>query len=155
MTSDHFASVAADARELARLAKLRYVSDEEPGFGRQRNGHGFVYINTQDRRLRGARELNRIEKLVIPPAWTDVWICRFAPGHLQATGHDDRNRKQYLYHERWRETANLAKFARIAEFGKCLPKLRRSISRDLLGRKPSRKRVLAGMVAMLDVTSIR
>jgi DNA topoisomerase-1 len=113
--------------ELARLARLRYVSDGDPGYTRQRNGHGFAYLNARGARLRDSRKLDRLEQLSIPPAWTDVWICRFATGHLQATGHDDRNRKQYLYHERWREVANLAKFIRIEQFGQVLPKLRKAV----------------------------
>jgi DNA topoisomerase-1 len=144
-----------EPRELAKLAHLRYVSDGKPGYYRRVNGHGFLYFTSRHGRLRDPRELERIEQLAIPPAWTDVWICRFANGHLQATGHDDRKRKQYLYHERWREAANLAKFVRIGEFGQLLPKIRRAIARDLSGTQLTRTRVLAGMVALLDATSIR
>jgi DNA topoisomerase-1 len=84
-----------------------------------------------------------------------VWICRSADGHLQATGRDDRGRKQYIYHERWREVSNLAKFWRMKQFVKFLPTLRERVARDLAGRELSQKRVLAGMVALLDLTSIR
>jgi DNA topoisomerase I len=146
---------ALEPAQLARLARLRYVSDVDRGYSRQRNGHGFVYLNSRGARLRNPGELERVEHLAIPPAWTEVWICRFATGHLQATGHDDRKRKQYLYHERWRKVANLAKFLRIEEFGLVLPKLRRAVARDLNGKDLSRKRVLAGIVALLDATSIR
>jgi DNA topoisomerase-1 len=141
--------------ELARLAGLRYVSDEKPGFTRQVNGCGFYYCNGHGLRVRNRRNIARIESLAIPPAWTDVWICRFAEGHLQATGRDDRQRKQYIYHERWREISNLAKFWRLRHCPRFLPELRRRVTRDLGGRGLGRNRVLAGMIAILDLTSIR
>jgi DNA topoisomerase I len=144
-----------DPPKLARIARLRYVNDSESGFSRERNGPGFYYLNSRGGRLRDKSKIARIESLVIPPAWVDVWICRFANGHLQATGFDDRKRKQYLYHERWRAVADLAKFIRLAEFGRLLPKLRQQFMRDLRGKGLSRRRVLAGMVAVLDATSIR
>jgi DNA topoisomerase-1 len=143
------------AEDLARLAQLQYVRDEEVGISRQCNGHGFYYTNVRGIRLRDLRTLKRIETLAIPPAWTDVWICRSSDGHLQATGRDDRHRKQYIYHERWREISNLAKFLRLGDWAELLPKLRRAVTRDLRGKELSRNRVLAGMVALLDLTSIR
>jgi DNA topoisomerase-1 len=141
--------------ELARLARLRYVTDEVVGYSRERNGEGFYYLGARGVRIRDRQLLKRIETLAIPPAWTDVWICRFAEGHLQATGRDDRQRKQYIYHERWREISNLAKFLRLADCVRFLPALRQSITRDLRQRHLTRTRVLAGMVALLDLTSIR
>jgi DNA topoisomerase I len=141
--------------ELARLAQLRYVSDEQTGYSRQLNGSGFKYLNSAGRELRDKRQIERITGLVIPPAWKQVWICRFADGHLQATGFDSRKRKQYLYHPRWQETANLAKFARLRDFGKVLPSIRRKVQARLKGNQLTRSRVLAGMVAILDATSIR
>lgn len=147
-------SVSIPAEELAQLARLKYVSDCEDGILRQRNGRGFVYL-FRGKKIRNRRLVERIERLAIPPAWREVWICGTANGHLQATGRDDRNRKQYLYHSRWRETADLAKFARIEEFGRVLPRLRTAIARDLAGRSLTAKRVLGGMLAILDLTSIR
>ena len=141
--------------ELARIAQLRYIADEEPGLTRKMNGKGFGYFNGENHRLRDKRQLARIDALAIPPAWTDVWICRFADGHLQATGHDARGRKQYLYHEHWREISNAAKFWRLKVCPKLLPVLRRKVTRDLQGGELTSKRVLAGMVALLDLTSIR
>jgi DNA topoisomerase-1 len=141
--------------ELARFAKLRYMLDEQPGFTRQLNGHGFYYSKGRGRKLRDERQLKRIETLAIPPAWTEVWICPRPDGHLQATGHDARGRKQYIYHERWRELSNLAKFLRLKPCGKFLPILRRQVARDLRGRELTRERVLAGIVALLDLTFIR
>src|SRR5882757_7785234 len=141
--------------ELARLASLKYVLDDEAGFGRHMNGSGFQYLNGHGRRLRDTRHIKRIDSLAIPPAWTDVWICRQPNGHLQATGRDDRGRKQYIYHEQWREISNEAKFLRLKPCVQFLPVLRRHISNDLRGRELSRTRVMAGLVALLDLTSIR
>jgi DNA topoisomerase-1 len=141
--------------ELARIAKLRYVLDEEPGFTRSLNGKGFQYFNGHGKRLRDHRHVARIETLAIPPAWTEVWICPYANGHLQATGHDARGRKQYLYHEHWRAISNAAKFWRLKECPKFLPTLRKRVNLDLRGAELSRNRVLAGMVALLDLTAIR
>src|SRR5215212_2415584 len=141
--------------ELARLARLKYVLDDEVGFVRHMNGSGFQYLNGHGRPLRNARHIQRIESLAIPPAWTDVWICRQPDGHLQATGRDARGRKQYIYHEQWREISNQAKFLRLKSCTRFLPVLRRQVSRDLGGRDLSRTRVLAGLVALLDLTAIR
>lgn len=141
--------------DLARLAHLRYVTDQEPGMSRRRHGQGFSYTTARGTPLRDPRKITRIETLAIPPAWRDVWICTVSAGHLQATGRDARQRKQYLYHERWQEVAGLAKFARLAEFGAQLPKLRRDVATLLRGRTLTRERVLAGMVAVLDLTGIR
>jgi DNA topoisomerase-1 len=141
--------------ELATLASLRYVLDEQPGFAREKNGSGFYYLNGEGRRVRDKQLVARIDALAIPPAWTDVWICRSADGHLQATGRDDRGRKQYIYHERWREVSNLAKFWRLRHCGSFLPELRRKVTNDLGGRELTQRRVLAGMVALLDLTLIR
>src|SRR3954471_17293572 len=141
--------------ELARIAKLRYMRAEEPGFTRALNGKGFLYFNGSGKAIRSARHITRIETLAIPPAWTDVWICRYPDGHLQATGHDARGRKQYLYHEHWRAISNAAKFWRLRECPAFLPKLRKRVKRDLRGRELTKNRVLAGMVALLDLTAIR
>jgi DNA topoisomerase-1 len=141
--------------ELARFAKLQYVLDDQPGFTRLLNGHGFCYSNGRGRKLRDQRQLKRIEALAIPPAWTEVWICRLPDGHLQATGHDARGRKQYLYHQHWREISNLAKFLRLKPCAKFLPALRQQVSRDLRAPELTRERVLAGIVALLDLTFIR
>jgi DNA topoisomerase-1 len=105
--------------------------------------------------VRDAQRVARFEQLAIPPAWRDVWICRFAKGHLQATGRDSRRRKQYVYHPRWCEAANLAKFWRLRAFGDVLPALRRTITRDMAGQQLTRTRILAGIVAALDATSVR
>jgi DNA topoisomerase-1 len=141
--------------ELARLAQLRYVSDQDAGYVRERRGQRFVYLDHRGRRLVNAAKVARIDQLAIPPAWRDVWICRYAKGHLQATGRDSRKRKQYVYHARWNEISNLAKFWRLGAFGQALPSLRRRLARSLTGNKLSRDRMLAGIVGLLDATSIR
>src|SRR5215204_5430846 len=121
--------------ELACLAKLQYVLDDESGFTRKTNGSGFCYVNGNGRSLRDPQHIKRIETLAIPPAWTNVWICRAPTGHLQATGRDARGRKQYIYHEHWREISNLAKFLRLTQCPRFLPRLRRRVARDLPGGK--------------------
>jgi DNA topoisomerase-1 len=141
--------------ELAKLARLRYVSDEEPGFTRRRSGSGFMYLNTRGDVLRDPKQLARIKSLVIPPAWQDVWICPHSTGHIQVTGRDARGRKQYMYHERWQHVANLVKFVRMEPFGQILPNLRAALHANLAGRKLTRTRVLSGVLALLDLTAIR
>jgi DNA topoisomerase-1 len=140
-------------KNLARRAGLRYVSDRDPGLSRIRNGDRFLY------RKRGkpitAEDRTRIKELVIPPAWKDVWICAHPYGHLQATGRDDRGRKQYLYHTRWQETVNLAKFDRLYDIGNLLPLIRKQVLRDLKLPGLSKTRVIALVVRLLDLTGIR
>jgi DNA topoisomerase I len=148
-------SATLEPAELAKIARLRYVSDSDAGFTRRRNGKGFVYVDARGKPLRDPRKLKRIESLVIPPAWKEVWICGSSNGHLQATGRDARKRKQYLYHERWQQISNLAKFLRMEQFGELLPKIRRKIARQISTDELTRERVLAGMVALLDLTGIR
>jgi DNA topoisomerase-1 len=143
----------ADADEHA--AGLRYVSGWTPGITRRRSGRGFVYLDAEGRRISEPDELERIRALVIPPAWTDVWICGDHRGHLQATGRDARGRKQYRYHPRWRAHRDQNKFDRMSAFGAALPGIRRSVDRDLGRRGLTRDRALASMVLLLDRTLIR
>lgn len=135
--------------------RLRYVSDTEPGYTRRRCGRGFAYLDSRGRPLRDARTLARIRALAIPPAYTDVWICRSADGHLQATARDARGRKQYRYHAAWRATRDDTKFARTIEFAQALPALRRRIARDLRQRGVHRDKVLATVLRLLDRTRVR
>src|SRR5919197_5602028 len=104
MSKGHRHSAGSEAAESAREAGLRYVSDQMPGIRRRRSGGGFAYVGPDGERVRERAVLRRIRALAVPPAWTDVWICPLANGHLQATGHDARGRKQYRYHPRWRAT---------------------------------------------------
>lgn len=135
--------------------RLRYVSDAESGHTRRRCGNGFAYFDWRGRRLRDAHTLARIRALAIPPAYTDVWICRSADGHLQATARDARGRKQYRYHPAWRKARDSTKFARTIEFAEALPALRRRIGRDLRERGMHRDKVLAAILRLLDRTQIR
>ncbi|HEX4755943.1 MAG TPA: DNA topoisomerase IB [Candidatus Dormibacteraeota bacterium] len=145
-----------DAAVSARAAGLRYVSDASPGIRREaRPGGGFRYIGTDGRAIRRAAELQRIAHLAVPPAWTDVWICPHANGHIQATGRDARRRKQYRYHDRWREARDATKYERTLAFGEALPRIRAQVDRDLRRPDLSRERVLALVVRLLDATYIR
>jgi len=110
-------AVFIDPLESARDAGLRYVSDDSPGIRRRKRGKGFTYTDPQGRTVRQRKVLHRIAKLAIPPAWTDVWICTKANGHLQATGRDARGRKQYRYHAEWRAVRDETKFGRMILFG--------------------------------------
>ena len=138
----------------ARAAGLRYVSGRESGFARRRRGRGFQYIDA-DGGPPSSEQVQRIEALAIPPAWTDVWICRSANGHLQATGRDARGRKQYRYHPRWREVRDETKYHRLLAFGRALPRIRRRVEKDMSRRALNRERVVATVVHLLDTTNIR
>src|SRR5213594_1363396 len=138
--------------EAAQSAGLRYVSDTLPGIRRRRAGSGFVYVDADGKRLRDAHEIARIRSIVIPPAWTDVWICPRADGHLQAVGRDARGRKQYRYHPRWRAVRDRTKYERMIAFAKSLPRIRRRLREDLSRPGLSRDKVLATVVQLLEST---
>jgi DNA topoisomerase-1 len=140
-------------KRLARRAGLKYVTDRDAGISRLRKGEGFVYRKRNKPLSR--EDLQRVKSLVIPPAWTDVWICADPNGHLQATGRDQRGRKQYLYHTRWQETVNLAKFDRLYDIGNLLPLIRKQVLRGLKQPGLSKQRVIALVVRLLDLTGIR
>jgi DNA topoisomerase I len=146
---------SADPIESAHEAGLHYVTDDQPGIQRKRAGSGFSYVGPDGARIRDQGTLLRIKHLVIPPAWTDVWICPDARGHLQATGRDARGRKVYLYHPRWREVRDAAKYERLAAFGQALPRIRERIEADLRRHGLPREKVLAAVVKLLEETSIR
>jgi DNA topoisomerase-1 len=133
---------------------LRYSSDAAPGIRRLGHAKAFRYVAPNGRPV-SLRDLTRIRSLVIPPAWTHVWICPDPKGHLQATGRDARGRKQYRYHPRWREVRDEDKYARLPEFGRALPRIRRRIARDLGRPGLPREKVLAAVVKLLETTFIR
>src|SRR6266704_894982 len=116
---------ATESAEAAEEAGLHYVSDDRPGYTRKARNGEFEYLDTQGKPIREEQRLLRIRRLAIPPAWTDVWICPSSTGHIQATGRDARRRKQYRYHERWRELRDVNKFDLLADFAKALQKSRR------------------------------
>jgi len=140
---------------MASEAGLRYVSCNDPGIRRMRAGKGFYYLTPHNQRLRSASELQRIARLAVPPAYRNVWICVNPRGHLQATGQDARGRKQYRYHPQWRQLRDSAKFDRMIAFGQAMPKLRRRITRDLALSGLPREKVLAAVVALLDLSRAR
>ena len=148
-------TVLAESVEAAEDAGLRYVSDEQPGFSRQRKREEFEYFDTKGKPIRDEQRLLRIKRLAIPPAWTEVWICPSPNGHIQATGRDARRRKQYRYHERWREIRNENKYDRLINFGKALPKIRRRLKKDLALSGLPREKVLATIVQLLEWSLIR
>ncbi len=150
-----FSSIDAELRRELRGAGLIYVSDEQPGIVRKRHGKGFSYRLADGTRITDTQVLTRIRSLAIPPAYVDVWICPKPHGHMQATGRDARKRKQYRYHERWRELRDEGKFSRLLDFGRSLPRLRRHVQRDLAQPGLPETKVLALVVRLLDETLIR
>ena len=139
----------------AAIAGLRYVSDATPGFSRRRTGRGFMFLDLDGKPIRDQDQLRRIKSLVIPPAWTDVWVCPRADGHLQATGRDSKQRKQYRYHPRWREVRDETKYGRLISFGESLPAIRKRVEDDLAMPGLPRERVLGTVVQLLEKALIR
>ena len=148
-------TIATDSLEAAEDAGLRYVSDDQPGFPRRRKGAEFEYFDAKGKPIGDKQQLLRIKRLAIPPAWSDVWICPSPNGHIQATGRDARRRKQYRYHERWREIRDENKYDRLVNFGKALPKIRRRLNKDLALSGLPRAKVLATIVQLLERSLIR
>jgi DNA topoisomerase-1 len=146
---------ATDSAEAAEEAGLHYVSDDRPGYTRRANNGEFEYLDTEGKTIGDEQRLLRIQRLAIPPAWTDVWICPSPSGHIQGTGRDARGRKQYRYHDRWRELRDENKFDRLAAFAKALPNIRRRIAKDLKLPGLPRRKVLATVVRLLERTFIR
>ena len=144
-----------DVVAAARSAGLRYVGDAAPGIARIAAGDGFRYIGADGKAIADDATLARIKALAIPPAWTDVWICKQANGHLQATGRDVKKRKQYRYHATWRSLRDEVKYERMISFGNALPAIRRQVDADL--RRPGlpREKVLATVVYLLQATMMR
>ena len=139
----------------AELAGLNYVSDRDPGILRVGKPDNFRYRDSKGKLIGDAARLKRIRSLVIPPAWTNVWICNDPNGHLQAVGRDARGRKQYRYHPRWRETRDSTKYHRMLHFGQKLPAIRSRVGRDIGIPELRREKVLATIVRLLETTSIR
>ena len=130
LTKKKIESIVNDAEKTAKAANLVYVSDTDAGITRVKVGEKFQYF-FRDKKIDDDEELLRIKHLVIPPAWQNVWICRLANGHLQATGFDIKNRKQYKYHPDWNTLRNHTKFYRLYEFGGVLPSIRLQLEKDL------------------------
>lgn len=148
-------TVPAEPQLAAAAVGLRYVSDARPGIRRRRAGKSFSYLTPEGTRLADPAALKRIRSLAVPPAWTDVWICPFADGHLQATGRDDRGRKQYCYHPRFREMRESTKYEHVIAFAQALPALRTKVHEHMALSGLPRDKVLATVVYLLDKTLIR
>jgi DNA topoisomerase-1 len=147
--------VATDPVEVAEEAGLRYVNDDQPGYTRKPVGDDFEYFDTEGKPIRDESRLLRIRRIAIPPAYKDVWICPSPNGHIQATARDARGRKQYRYHERWREARDENKYGRMLAFGNALSKIRRQVNKDMSLRDLPRNKVLATVVHLLGRTFIR
>ena len=143
------------AKTHARAAGLTYVSDFDPGIRRKRAGTGFSYWSPAGKLISDKSVLSRIRKLAVPPAWTEVWICPEGDGHIQATGRDARGRKQYCYHDDWRQVRDQDKYERLVDFAKLLPRIRQRIDEDMGRRGVPREKVLATVVSLLDKSLIR
>jgi DNA topoisomerase-1 len=141
--------------ESAKQAGLRYVSDTSPGITRKKHGSGFIYVRPDGKVVRDADELLRFRQLAIPPAWTNVWICPVPSGHIQAIGRDARGRKQYRYHPKWREQRDESKYGRMLSFVQALPRIRKTVARDMKRPGLSREKVLATVLRLMETTLIR
>lgn len=149
-----FLRLDKDYTTAAKMADLVYVSDKDPGILRKTKGDSFSYYNGESL-VTDEDTLQRIKKLAIPPAWTNVWICKKSSGHIQATGYDVKGRKQYRYHPQWEVLRNETKFHRLYEFGKVLPSIRLKVEEDLAKKELSEEKVLATVVSLMERTFIR
>ena len=147
-------SIVNDEEKTAIAASLVYVTDKEPGIERKKAGDKFEYYYKEEK-IKDDEVLLRIKHLVIPPAWTNVWICKKENGHLQATGFDAKNRKQYRYHPHWNSLRNHTKFYRLLDFAKALPAMRLQLEKDISAPGLSLKKVLALVVSLMERTNIR
>lgn len=144
-----------ETEQLLEENHLIYVSDTHPGIRREKRRNGFIYLNSRGAEVTDEKTLDRIKKLVIPPAWENVWIAGKSNAHLQATGIDQAGRKQYKYHLRWSQMRNENKFSRLLEFGRKLPEFRRNLLKDLRRRELDQRKVLAIAVNFMQKTLIR
>lgn len=149
------ASGPDDPVAAAKAAGLIYATDHEPGIRRRRAGKGWRYLAPDGTTIKDKKQIERINALVIPPAYTDVWINSSPRGHLQATGRDDQGRKQYRYHPRWREVRDETKYNRLLSFAQSLPAIRAQVDHDLRRQGLPREKVLATVVRLLETTLVR
>jgi DNA topoisomerase-1 len=149
------APAAGDPAKFARAAHLIYVNDHDPGIQRMKRGKGFIYLDDDGKKICDELQILRIQKLRIPPAWKNVWICKSAEGHIQATGIDALGRKQYRYHPLWNELRNRTKFDRLLQFGEKLPVLRLQMETDMSLKDLCERKVLALVIGLMERTYIR
>lgn len=154
LNSEQVRTILGDPEKSADAVDLVYVSDRQKGITRKRKGKGFIYTYGETR-ITDPDLLARIRKLVIPPAWDNVWICRKENGHLQATGLDLKKRKQYRYHPLWNSVRNHTKFYRLHSFGACIPKIRKQIKKHLSLPGLPQEKVLAAVLCLMESTCIR
>ncbi len=147
--------IGRDPAITAKAAGLRYAPFRGAGYFRKKRGTGFGYVDQDGQPVREKEVLERIRKLVIPPAWTDVWISPFEHGHLQAMGTDARGRRQYRYHNQWNKIRNQSKFFRLRRFASALPKIREAVDRDLARPGLPYEKVVALVVKLIELTNIR
>lgn len=136
-------------------SKLRYTPDKGSGFTRVKRGKGFQFLDKRGKKVADQAHIERLQQLIIPPAWKNVWICPYINGHLQVTGIDERGRKQYIYHSEWNRLRQENKFAKILEFGKALPSIRKTLQRDLRKRTLTKQKVAAIALSIMEDTLIR
>lgn len=153
--SEPTSSTGLDAEKAARAAGLRYALDDRPGVTRKRRGKGWSYYDPRGRLIRDAGERERLNRLAIPPAWTEVWVSPWPDSHLLATGRDSEGRKQYRYHPDWRAIRDEAKYARLVPFGRSLPRIRARVDEHLRLDALPREKVLAAVVQLLELSLIR
>ncbi len=154
LTKSVLKKIENDAEKTAEAIKLTYVNDIQPGIARKKTGKTFQYY-LNDKRVTDEKTLARIKKLVIPPAWEKVWICKSESGHLQATGFDLRGRKQYRYHSLWNKLRNETKYFRLLEFGKTLPAIREQLDKDIAQPGMPQEKILAALIKIMESTTIR
>lgn len=134
---------------------LRYITDNKPGYFRQKNRNTYTYYDTEGKRITNPNTLERIKNLVIPPAWKDVWIAPIKNGHLQATGIDEKGRKQYIYHDSWKKISQENKFSKMIDFGFSLPKIRSKVRHDLDIDGMDKRKIIATVIWLLEHTFVR
>jgi DNA topoisomerase-1 len=153
--TNQYLETLIEPEKIAETAGLEYVNDQKAGITRSRKGAHFIYTSPSGKIITDPKEIKRINALVIPPAYTDVWICPKANGHIQATGRDAKGRKQYRYHTRWREVSDETKYNKMIAFAQALPLIRKRVNHDLALRGIPKEKVLATVVYLLEVTLIR
>ncbi|PIQ20530.1 MAG: DNA topoisomerase I, partial [Cytophagales bacterium CG18_big_fil_WC_8_21_14_2_50_42_9] len=155
ITSDDVHALYADPAQSAIEAGLRYLPDTGKGITRQDKEGKFEYFNSKGDLITDEKVLERVSKLIIPPAWTDVWISPSPNGHIQVTGRDQKGRKQYIYHPKWRNARSGTKFGRMIAFGEKIPAIRKQIEKDLAQHQLNKKKITAIVVNLLDNSLIR
>ena len=147
--------IGSDPKITARAAGLRYAVHSTKGYFRRKKGSSFYYVDEENNRIKDKEILERIQKLVIPPAWEEVWISPYENGHLQVTGIDTKGRKQYRYHPQWNKIRNQSKFFRLRRFAKALPLIREQVEKDLNRKGLPYEKVIALVIKLIELTNIR